>query len=204
MKILKRLDDLIARVEKILLFSMLFSIVGVNLLQIGIRLLQSLLRNVGSDMVLSAPSWPADVNRMLVLWIAMVGGSLATRTNEHIKVDFFSRVLPERPRRLVGALISLIGITVCLLLVFFSLEFLKMEYELEETLVAIPLPLWIIQIIIPVGFFIIAFRFFLHLLGGTPVAARAPESPDPEPAGGGGGGGPGGGPGGETRGGVPC
>ncbi len=180
MKILKYISDLIARGEKILLFTMLFSIVGVNLLQIGIRLLQSLLRTVGSDYVLSAPSWPADLNRILVLWIAMVGGSLATRTNEHIKVDFFSRVLPARPRRVVNALISLIGITVCLMLVFFSLQFLKMEYELEETLVAMPLPLWIIQIIIPVGFSIIAFRFFLHLLGGPEEPVR---EPDPDPAG---------------------
>jgi len=175
MKILRTFSEWIARGEKLLLFAMLFSIVGVNLLQISIRLLQSLLRTVGSDAVLSAPSWPADLNRILVLWIAMVGGSLATRNNEHIKVDFFSRILPDRSRRVAGALISAIGIAVCLLLVVFSIEFLKMEYELEETLVAIPVPLWLIQIIIPVGFSIIAFRFLLHLLGGV-------EDPEGRPA----------------------
>jgi len=186
MKILKRADDLIAWVEKALLFGMLFSIVSVNLMQIGIRLLQTLLRNVGSDMVLSAPSWPADVNRVLVLWIAMVGGSLATRANEHIKVDFFSRALPPGPRRVVSALISLAGITVCLLLVFFSFGFLKVVYDLEETLVAIPIPLWTIQLIIPVGFTVIAFRFFLHLVGGPPSTGAAPAAepaPDGEPDG---------------------
>jgi TRAP-type C4-dicarboxylate transport system permease small subunit len=179
MKRLRRVSDRIARVETSLLLFMLFSIVGVNLMQIGIRLLQSLLRTVGSDMVLSAPSWPADVNRVLVLWITMVGGSLATRSNEHIKVDFFSRLLPERPRFLVNALISVAGIVVSLLLVFFSIEFLKMEHELAETLVAVPIPLWIIQLIIPVGFCIIAFRFFLHLAGGTGAAGH-PKDPDAE------------------------
>jgi TRAP-type C4-dicarboxylate transport system permease small subunit len=179
MKRLRRINDLVARVEKLLLLFMLSSIVGVNLMQIGIRLLQSVIRTVGSDMVLSAPSWPADVNRVLVLWITMVGGSLATRSNEHIRVDFFSRLLPERPRSLVNALISVAGIVVSLLLVLFSIEFLQMEYELAETLVAVPIPLWIIQIIIPVGFCIIAFRFFLHLTGGTEETAHE-KDPDPE------------------------
>jgi len=179
MKMLRRINDQVARAEKFLLLLMLFSIVGVNLMQIGIRLFQSLIRTVGSDIVLSAPSWPADVNRVLVLWITMVGGSLATRSNEHIKVDFCSRLLPERPRSLVNALISVIGIVVSLMLVFFSIEFLKMEYELEETLVAVPIPLWIIQAVIPVGFCIIAFRFFLHLTGGGGKTALE-KGPGPE------------------------
>jgi len=175
MNTLKRINNLIASAEKALLFTMLFSIVGVNLLQIGFRLAQSFLRTVGSDIVLSAPSWPADVNRILVLWIAMVGGSLATQYNEHIKVDFFSRLLKGKLRALVFACISVIGITVCVMLIVFSIQFLKMEYELKETLVAMPIPLWIIQIIMPVGFGIIAFRFMVHLLGGPDIAVREQE-----------------------------
>ena len=179
MKILRALSRQIARGEKALLFCMLSLIVGVNLMQIGFRLIQSLIRTVGSDVVLSAPSWPADVNRILVLWIAMVGGSLATQTNEHIKVDFFSRLLKGKARLLVHTATCLIGIVVCGMLAYFSIDFLKMEIELKETLVAIPIPLWIIQLIIPVGFSIIGFRFLLQLLGGS---AQSLSESDPEPA----------------------
>ena len=166
MKLLKRIDQIIARVEQVLLFAMLAMIVGVNLLQIGTRLLQSLLQGVGSDMVLHAPSWPADLNRILVLWIAIIGGSLATRRNEHIKVDFLARLLSGSLREFVHRCIFLVGILVCSLLAFYSYDFLKMEYELKETLVAIPIPLWCIQLIIPVGFLVIAYRFFIHFLEG--------------------------------------
>ena len=140
MKILRILDQKIARVEQWLLFAMLALIVGVNLMQIGLRLTQALIRLLGSDILLSAPSWPADVNRILVLWIAMVGGSLATRNNEHIKVDFLARLITGRLRSFVNGCICLIGIVITGLLVFYSYDFLKMEYELEETLVPFPSP----------------------------------------------------------------
>ncbi len=181
MKALRILDQKIAKVEQWLLFAMLTLIVGVNLMQIGLRLVQSLIRIMGSDFLLSAPSWPADVNRILVLWIAIVGGSLATRNNEHIKVDFLARIITGGVRRVVNGCICLIGIVITGLLVFFSYDFLKMEYELEETLVAIPIPLWCIQLIIPVGFLVISFRFFLLLLEGGPenvMDAGRPEDPD--------------------------
>ena len=181
MKILRRIDSAIARTEQGLLFLMLTLIVGVNLMQISFRLIQSLIRIVGSDIVLSAPSWPADINRILVLWIAMVGGSLATRNNEHIKVDFLTRIISGRVRIIINSIIFIAGITVCSLLVFFSYEFLMMEYELKETLVALPVPLWCIQLIIPVGFMVIAFRFFLLLLAAPPNLNKAgEESPEPE------------------------
>ncbi len=168
MKALQFLDEMIAKIEQRLLFSMLALIVGVNLMQIGFRLTQSLIRTVGSDIVLSIPSWPADVNRILVLWIAIVGGSLATRNNEHIKVDFLARILTGKIRRGVQSIICLVGMVLCILLVYFSYDFLKMEYELKETLVSIPVPLWWIQLIIPAGFLVIAYRFFLLLLAGGP------------------------------------
>lgn len=174
MKILRILDDAIARFEKGLLVSMLAVIVGVNLMQIGIRLLQDLFRLLEVSWVLNAASWPADLNRLLVLWIAMVGGSLATRRHEHIKVDFVSRFLHGTPRRIVQSAICVVGVVVCSMMVVFAFQFLKMEYELGETLVALPVPLWVIQIIIPVGFAVIGFRFLLNLLeGGKP--------PEPEP-----------------------
>lgn len=176
MRVLHAFDRIIARVEQTLLFFMLTLIVGVNLMQIGIRLLQSLLRVLGSEVVLHAPSWPADVNRVLVLWIAIVGGSLATRRNEHIKVDFLSRLIAGRLRNLVNRCIFLAGMIVSCLLAVFSQDFLKMEYELRETLVALPVPLWCIQLIIPAGFLVIAYRFFLLFLeGGRTLVHTAEE-----------------------------
>jgi TRAP-type C4-dicarboxylate transport system permease small subunit len=169
MNVLRAIDRKIAAIEKILLFVMLALIVGVNVMQIGLRLLQSLLRIMASDVILSIPSWP-DVNRLLVLWICMVGGSLATQRNEHIKVDFFSKIHSGGLRRPIGLLISFSGTIVSGLLIYFSINFLRMEYELGETLVAIPIPLWYIQIIIPIGFLVISYRFlilFLEALTGA-------------------------------------
>ena len=178
MRFIQTTENIIKKLEQGMLIASLAVIVGVNLTQIGLRLLQSLLRILESDMVLHVPSWPADLNRILVLWIAILGASLATRSNEHIKVDVFSQLLPKRIRRLVHFSIYCVGITISGLLVYFSIQFLHMEYELGETLVAIPLPLWIVQLIIPIGFTIIGLRFFLLLLEGLglEVYARDPNA----------------------------
>lgn len=172
MRPLRAIDDILARIEKAALFLMLGLIVCVNLMQIGLRMLQSALRIAESGLVLNIPSWPSDVNRVLVLWIAMVGGSLATRRNEHIKVDVIARALGERGRRWLNRVICLVGMIVSAGLMYFSIDFLKMEYELGETLVALPVPLWIIQLIIPIGFFTISYRFLLLLFDTGDATAR--------------------------------
>ncbi len=174
MNALRTVDRCIARVERAALFVMLALIVGVNLMQIGLRMVQSLLRVLESSFVLNIPSWPSDVNRVLVLWIALVGGSLATQHNEHIKVDVLAKALPEASRRRINAIINLVGMLVGASLCYFSIDFLKMEYELAETLVALPIPLWIIQIILPIGFMTISFRFFLLLLDTLSSRLRSP------------------------------
>ncbi len=176
MRFVQTTERIIKKLEQGMLIASLVVIVGVNLMQIGLRLLQSALRMVESDMVLHVPSWPADMNRVLVLWIAILGASLATRSNEHIRIDAFSRILPGRIRAIVESAIYCIGITITGLLVYFSIQFLHMEFELGETLVAIPLPLWIVQLIIPVGFTIIGLRFFLLLLEGFGLEVYARES----------------------------
>jgi len=173
MRPLRVIDDIVARIERAALSLMLGLIVGVNLMQIGLRMLQSVLRVLESGVVLNIPSWPSDVNRVLVLWIAMVGGSLATRRNEHIKVDVIARALSERARRWLNRVICLVGMIVSAGLVYFSIDFLKMEYELGETLVAVPVPLWAIQLIMPMGFFTISYRFLLLVVDTGDTATRA-------------------------------
>ncbi len=154
MRFLKTVDDYIAKAEEILVFLMILTIVGVNVLQIGMRLVQG-----------SGFSWPGDVNRVLVLWLAMVGGSLATRGNEHIKVDFVSRFMKGISKNIISIAIYCFAIVACGLLIWTSAGFIKLIYGMEETLTSIPsIKLWTLQIIMPISLSIISYRFFLLIL----------------------------------------
>ncbi|MDP6265026.1 MAG: TRAP transporter small permease subunit, partial [Pseudomonadales bacterium] len=39
--------------------------------------------------------WADSFVRILVLWVALLGAMVATRENNHIKIDVLSRYLPE-------------------------------------------------------------------------------------------------------------
>ena len=105
---LRKVDHLIAKIEALLVFLMVFSIIAVNVFQIFIRALQ-----------INMPSYSTSINQVLVLWIAMIGGSLATRKAEHIKVDFVSRYLKGNIRKIIVMLINGFAVTVCAFLIRF-------------------------------------------------------------------------------------
>lgn len=153
MPVLKLIDRYIARVEEALVFFMILSIVFINVLQILLRFFH-----------FNLPSYSTSINQVVVLWLAMIGGSLATRKAEHIKVDFVSRHLTGRWKNNIMIAINLFALIVCGFLLWYSIEFVMLEYEMEEMLTAIPIRLWILQLIMPISITIIMYRFFLLLM----------------------------------------
>ncbi len=153
MRIFKRVDDVIAKIEEALVVFMIFAIIIINVLQIFFRAME-----------INVPSYSGSMNQVLVLWLAMVGGSLATRKAEHIKVDFVSKFLKGRLRNYIMILINIFAMMVCGLLIIYAVDFLQLEYEMQERLTAIPVPLWVLQLVMPVSLSIILYRFFLLAL----------------------------------------
>ena len=150
---LKKTDHLIAKIEEAVVVFMVFSIILVNVLQIFLRAME-----------IKMPSYSTSINQVLVLWLAMVGGSLATREAEHIKVDFVSRYLKGKIRKIMMVFINMFAAIICAFLIKCSVDFIILEYRMNEMLTAIPVPLWILQVIMPISLSVILFRFFLLLL----------------------------------------
>lgn len=97
--------------------------------------------------------------RHLVIWIAFFGASIAARSGAHVKIDVLTRVLPASWHRWLVGLTDLFSFAVCALLVYASVQFLHIEYQSEGTSVFMDVPVWIMEIIIPFGYAIIAIRF---------------------------------------------
>ena len=150
MTALKKIDDVIARIEEGLVVFMVFTIILLNVLQIFFRAME-----------INVPSYSTSMNQILVLWLAMVGGSLATRKAEHIKVDFVSKYLKGKLRHYIMLAINIFAMVVCGFLIVYAIDFVKLEYEMMEMLTAIPVPLWILQLVMPASLLIIMYRFFL-------------------------------------------
>jgi TRAP-type C4-dicarboxylate transport system permease small subunit len=126
-------------------------------LMVSLGFLQILFRNLISVGIV----WIDPIVRHLVLWIALLGASVATRENRHISIDVLSgRLPPAHYSRIQGA-VQLFSALVCLLLVYPAIRFVQNDYVAGKTL-AFGIPLWFSQAIMPVAMLVMGVRFFLQ------------------------------------------
>ena len=108
--------------------------------------------------------WIDPLLRHLVLWVALLGASLATRENRHIKIDLLAPHLDPLKRVRLEAGLALLSGAVCWLLVWPAVEFLRLEYEVGKTLIW-KIPLWASQAVMPLMLTVIGARFFAAARG---------------------------------------
>ena len=102
--------------------------------------------------------WIDPLLRHLVLWVGFLGALLATRTGRHINIDALSRLLTPANVRLTGLLTNLLAAVVCLLLTNATFKLMVGE-RLASTEGFLNLPVWILQMVMPVSCFGMAVRF---------------------------------------------
>lgn len=144
---LKRIFFFLNRLEEILLVSLLSLMILLGFLQI-------LFRNVISVGLI----WIDPLLRHLVLWVALLGASIATRENRHITIDLLSNRLNRKTLPWVLKGIHLFSALVCLLLVYPAIRFVQEESLVGKTL-AMEIPLWVSQSIMPVMLLVLGLRF---------------------------------------------
>ncbi len=108
-------------------------------------------------------SWADEALRLLVLWLALIGAVAASRDDRHIGIDVLARVLPPRGRLLTGSMVALFTAAVCLTLSWHALAFVAESREYGDTLLG-TLPAWGFQVILPLGFGLIGYRYLVLAL----------------------------------------
>jgi len=146
----ERLDEVIDRIETILVVLFLSAMMILAFLQI-------FLRNVFT----TGLAWGEVLLRNLVLWIGFIGATLATREGKHINIDIFSRSLSPSMRTFVEFGIHVFSFFICGLLTYASLKFIKNEAQMGTTTL-LGIAIWILEIILPITFGLMAFRFALR------------------------------------------
>jgi C4-dicarboxylate transporter, DctQ subunit len=134
-------------------------IVLILMAMIGLAVYQIVLRNMfGSSMV-----WVEPLLQNGVLWIGMLGAMIASRRDEHIRIDLLHNYLPAKARRWLAVVIDLFTCVICAVVAWYSAGFLISEMEFGGQ--ALPgVPSWVLQLIIPVGFAVISLRYLIMFL----------------------------------------
>jgi TRAP-type C4-dicarboxylate transport system permease small subunit len=118
--------------------------------------------------------WADPLLRNMVLWAGMVGAMVATQSGRHLNMDAFARLFPVGVRRWVDVLVNLTSAVTCGVLVWVSIPYIQDEISAgSEAIVGALLP-WHVQLIFPISFAVMAFRFGLFMLDG--IAGGKPQS----------------------------
>ena len=163
---LRHLDAILARLEDLLLVALLGGMI--LLATVGM-----VLRWAGTGL-----AWIDPILRYGVLWLGLIGGLAATRSSRHIQIGAAEQPLPASLRAITGRLIAAASVAVCGLLAYAGWRFVLEERAAGLTAFG-DVPLWILELIFPGGFALLALRYALQVFLGPPE--RIPSAPEGTP-----------------------
>lgn len=138
------------------------ALIGVVLTMLGLALLQVVLRNLFGFSL----TWVEPLTRSGLLWLALLGAMVGTRRNNHIRIDLTTRLLPERLFIPVNRLVSLVA-GLCLAVICWHTGRLVIdEYHWGTSTIA-GVREWVFQLIMPIGFGVMSWRFLVQAWRGT-------------------------------------
>jgi len=146
MRFIKQIDDFLEKIEKVLavfLFSGLALLITFNILS----------RNI-FDYSFEKIFETAPV---FVLWLALVGSSLALKKKRHIKLEFILRYCPAICRYYSNYAVSFFGMAVTGILFYSSLQFVSNEVQLFGNK-------GFFSVIFPLFFALSFFRYFTWIV----------------------------------------
>jgi len=123
--------------------------------------LQIILRNIFHSGIL----WADPLMRHIVLWLGCLGAALATTNARHINIDVFSRLLPDSIKPWRRSLVYGATAVATFMLGVASLRLVVDEKSYGDIAFAW-VPVWVLQVILPVAFFMISYRSVVNLFIG--------------------------------------
>lgn len=104
--------------------------------------------------------WADEFIKLLVLWIAMLGSIAASRDDRHLRIDVLSHLLSEKMISVTRFVVELFAAIICGVVAWSAYRWLQIELEYQDT-VLIEFPAWLAHAILPLAFFLMAYRFAL-------------------------------------------
>jgi len=147
--VIKKATQALQRLEEALLVLLLTSMIGVAAAQVVLR-----------NFFDGGFYWGDSAVRVAVLWVAMLGAMVASRNDEHIRIDIAGRFLPETFKRNLGRLVTLFTCVVLAIFAWFSFDFVRFEYE-DGTIAFATVPAWVCEAIMPIGATLMSLRYAL-------------------------------------------
>ncbi|MFZ8973991.1 MAG: TRAP transporter small permease [Pseudomonadales bacterium] len=121
---------------------------------LSLAILQIVLRNFFDIGLI----WLESFLKMQVLWLAMLGAMVATREQQHIRIDLLTRFVEGLWSRWLAFIVASFAALVSTLATYACWTLVQFEYEDQMIAFGI-VPVWVCQLILPIGFGVMTLRF---------------------------------------------
>jgi TRAP-type C4-dicarboxylate transport system permease small subunit len=150
--LIDRLTRTLRAVESGLLAALLATMIGLAAFQV-----------VARNLFDSGLLWGDGLVRVLVLWVTLLGGMVASRNDEHIRMDLAAKFLDVHWNRRLRRLTSAFTVVVCAIFAYHAGRFVWLDYQEGVTAFA-AVPAWVCEAILPFGAGVIGLRYLLHVV----------------------------------------
>ena len=110
--------------------------------------------------------WIDPLLRVLVLWLGLIGATVATRHNKHIRIDLLSRYFKRNTHRLIQSLVGQVSAWTCLVIAWYGMDLIRLDY-LDGVTSFASIPAWSAEIIVPLAFALIGLRYLLRSINSA-------------------------------------
>ena len=104
--------------------------------------------------------WIEPILRVMVLWLGLIGATVASRYNKHIRIDLLSRYFERNTHRLIQSIVGQVSAWTCLLIAWHGFRWIHLDYQDGLTSFA-GIPAWMLEVVIPVTFTLIGLRYLI-------------------------------------------
>ena len=131
---------------------------------------------VGRSLFSASFIWSEEVSRYTLIWLTYFGVAAAVRSDSHIKVTIFVELLPNAAKRWLTIASCLVCLTYSLFVVWYGVRLVQdnRSFGLMSADSDIPIPIWVFQMIVPLGYVFISLRLVERMV-------KVWKSPDPSP-----------------------
>ncbi|WP_108820554.1 TRAP transporter small permease [Pseudovibrio sp. Alg231-02] len=144
------IDQAISRIESALLA------VGVLLMAAN-----TIANVIGRFVLGNSIFFSEELNRILIILITFAGISYAARHGRHIRMSAIYDGLSPGYRKILMVLISLVTAIFLFLLCYYSINYIETQASRGRVLPALQIPVWVILVWVPVGFFMTGTQYLL-------------------------------------------
>lgn len=121
--------------------------------------------------------WGEEAVIYLIILSTFVGAAVTLRHNEHVNIDILPLLLGDRGKRAVAVLGALVTVVYCAVIGGYAWIMITEPAALGSITPALRLPLWIVQLSVPIGLTLMLVRA-LEILYRTTRGRQAFEESD--------------------------